>query len=194
MFKRSTTNLRFLLPWAQSTAEAGGSEEEQIEANKRGIILSAFGAIPGSILGGLGGAKLLSNIDNPSTTTSLLLPAVGAFTGAGLGSFALNKLLYNKPAANSFALGSTATLNPLSAGTVGMYPYKEIPDPEKDDEAAFKTIRNRVLGGLTGAALGSLPGLINDTPVATTAGAILGGLAGIPAGAVMFSDKVNIFD
>ena len=194
MFKRSTTNFRFLLPWAQSTAEADGTVEEQVEANKRGIILSALGAIPGSILGGLGGAKLLSHVDNPSIVTSLLLPTAGAVAGAGLGSFAANKLLYNKPASNKFALGSTATLNPLSAGTVGMYPYKEIPDPEKDDDAAFKTIKNRVLGGLTGAALGSLPGLINDTPVATAAGAILGGLAGIPAGAVMFSDKVNIFD
>jgi outer membrane lipoprotein SlyB len=194
MFKRSTTNFRFLLPWAQSTAEADGTEEEQIEANKRGIILSALGAIPGSILGGLGGAKLLSQVDNPSVATSLLLPVAGALTGAGLGSFVTNKLLYKNPASNSFALGSTATLSPLSLGTVGMYPYKEKPDPEKDDAAALKTVRNRVLGGLTGAALGSIPGLVNDSPAATWTGAILGGLAGVPAGPVMFSDKVNIFD
>lgn len=194
MQKCSTTNFRFLLPWAQSTAEADGSEEEQIEANKRGIILSALGAIPGSILGGIGGAKLLSNINNPSITTSVLLPTAGALAGAGLGSLALNNLLYKKPASNKFALGSTATLNPLSFGTVGMYPYKEKPDPEKDDDAAFTTIANRALGGITGAALGSLPGLINDKPAATVTGAILGGLAGIPAGPVMFSDKVNIFD
>jgi hypothetical protein len=194
MFKRSSTNFRFLLPWAQSTAEADGSEEEQIEANKRGIILSALGAIPGSILGGIGGAKLLSKVDNPSVATSILLPAAGALTGAGLGSFLTNNLLYKNPASSSFALGSAATLNPLSLGTVGMYPYKENPDPEKDDVAALKTVRNRILGSVTGAALGSLPGLFNDSPAAAWTGATLGGIAGLPAGPVLFSDKVNIFD
>lgn len=194
MFKRSTTNFRFLLPWAQSTAEADGTVEEQVEANKRGIILSVLGALPGSILGGLGGAGLLSQINNPSIATRVLLPAAGAVAGAGLGSFAFNKLLYSKPASNKFAWGSTVTLNPLSLGAVGAYPYKEKPDPEKDDDAAFKTLANRALGGLAGAALGSIPGLVTDKPAATVTGAILGGLAGAPAGSVLLSDKVNIFD